>query len=208
MNLESYFFVFDQAVPSSVCDDIVAYGNSKNEQMAVTGDFDTKQGALNEKDISKLYKTRNSSICWLNDPWISKEVLPYINLANKEANWNFEVSLTEDFQFTKYAEQQHYTWHADAFNKPSNKVKSPFFGTIRKLSATLSLVDGNEYEGGDLEFDLRNNGDGSPNIQKVLNTRNKGSLVVFPSFVYHRVTPVTKGTRYSLVVWCSGNPYK
>ena len=40
MNLESYFFVFDQAVPSSICDDIVAYGNSKNEQMAVTGDFD------------------------------------------------------------------------------------------------------------------------------------------------------------------------
>jgi PKHD-type hydroxylase len=96
----------------------------------------------------------------------------------------------------------------DSFSAPSNKTRSEFFGTVRKLSATISLVDGDTYEGGDLEFDLRNSSDGSAVIRKSDITRKKGSIIVFPSFLYHRVTPVFKGTRYSLVVWCSGEPFK
>ena len=70
------------------------------------------------------------------------------------------------------------------------------------------MADGNSYEGGDLEFDMRNNGDSTSNIQRPEIVRNKGTIVVFPSFVWHRVTPVTKGTRYSLVVWNLGLPFR
>ena len=206
MNLESYFFVFDSALPSRICDDIVDFGNYQTEQRALTGDF--AQQPQDEKDISKLYKVRNSSVAWLSEPWIMREVLPYITLANKEANWNFDIHLTEQCQFTKYSETQHYTWHMDSFSSPSNRTRSEFFGTVRKLSATISLVDGDTYEGGDLEFDLRNSSDGSAVIRKSDITRKKGAIIVFPSFLYHRVTPVFKGTRYSLVVWCSGEPFK
>ena len=72
----------------------------------------------------------------------------------------------------------------------------------------MSLADGNEYEGGDLEFDLRNRGDSQSVIQTSKEARVKGSVIVFPSFVWHRVAPVTKGTRYSLVIWNLGFPFK
>jgi PKHD-type hydroxylase len=77
---------------------------------------------------------------------------------------------------------------------------------------TCQLRDGSEYEGGELEFDFRNYDpnmrDESKHIKKIKQILPKGSIVVFPSFVWHRVKPVTKGTRYSLVMWSLGYPYK
>ena len=80
-----------------------------------------------------------------------------------------------------------------------------YHGLTRKLSMTLTLNDGDEYEGGDLQFN-RN----SPNDKELLqneHARKKGTITVFPSFVYHIVTPVKKGTRYSLVAWVLGKPF-
>ena len=73
---------------------------------------------------------------------------------------------------------------------------------------TINLSDPSEYEGGNLEFDYRNRTDRSDCIVPCKQIMPKGSIALFPSFVFHRVTPVTKGTRYSLVVWNSGSPYK
>ena len=82
-------------------------------------------------------------------------------------------------------------------------------GKIRKLSATVSLSDSKEYSGGDLEFDFRNiNPDKGHNRKICKEIKPKGSIVVFPSHVWHRVTPVTKGTRYSLVIWNLGYPFR
>jgi predicted 2-oxoglutarate/Fe(II)-dependent dioxygenase YbiX len=58
------------------------------------------------------------------------------------------------------------------------------------------------------EFDFRNNTSGKPNLRKCKEILPKGSICVFPSFVWHRVTPVTSGTRYSLVIWNIGHPFK
>ena len=69
------------------------------------------------------------------------------------------------------------------------------------------MTDGSEYEGGELEFDFLNKGRGS-NIRVCKEVKTKGSLVVFPSFLWHRVTPVIRGTRYSLVIWSTGEPYR
>ena len=205
MNLENYFYVFSGALPSRLCDDLINYGEQKTKLTAITGDFikepETKQ------DFAKLYKTRNSSVCWLNEPWIYNSIMPFVFQANKQAGWNFEISQFESCQWTKYAEQQHYTWHQDSFKKPTNQPGSPFHGLTRKISVTVSLADGDTYEGGDLEFDLRNNGDSSPNIITSQDARKKGSIIVFPSFIWHRVAPVIKGTRYSLVIWSCGRPF-
>jgi len=201
MNLKNYWYLFENALPSRTCDDIIKYGQQQSEQIAVTGDFTTGD------DISKLYKTRNSSIVWMSDHWIYKAVQPYIHEANRLAGWNFEWSVSEACQFTKYSTNQHYTWHQDSWANPYNKPRTNQDGLIRKLSVTVSLCDGETYEGGDLEFDLRNRNDGNSVIVTSQSARVKGSITVFPSFVWHRVTPVTKGTRYSLVIWNLGNPF-
>ena len=207
MNLQNHWYVFQGAIPARICDDIIAYGEQQSEETALTGDYD---GAVptDQKDVSKLYKTRNSSIVWMNDQWIYREVQPYIHQANKEAGWNFDWHHSESCQFTKYRESQHYDWHQDSWNKPYNKPREISDGLIRKLSVTVSLADGDEYEGGDLEFNLRNKNEDTSVIQRSKEARVKGSVIVFPSFVWHRVAPVTKGTRYSLVIWNLGFPFK
>ena len=83
------------------------------------------------------------------------------------------------------------------------------YGKIRKLSVTVSLSDPSEYKGGELEFDFRNlDPDKKRNVRKCKEILPKGSIVIFPSFCWHRVCPVKSGTRYSLVVWNLGRPYK
>jgi PKHD-type hydroxylase len=79
-------------------------------------------------------------------------------------------------------------------------------GKIRKLSVTVSLSDPNDYVGGNLKFDL---GPHRPDrYHECEEIRPRGSIIVFPSHVYHQVTPVTSGTRYSLVNWSLGKPWK
>ena len=79
-------------------------------------------------------------------------------------------------------------------------------GKIRKLSMTICLSDEKDYKGGEFEFQPRF--EENPNhIVECKEVRQKGSIVVFPSFIWHRVKPVTEGTRYSLVVWNLGKPF-
>ena len=145
---------------------------------------------------------------WLNDTWIYKEIHPFVHEANKRAGWNFEWDRSESCQFTKYKLNQYYDWHSDSWPKPYQK-EGLENGKIRKLSMTCQLTDGSEYTGGELEFDFRNlDPDKKPNIRKCKEILPKGSLVVFPGFVWHRVCPVKKGSRHSLVIWNLGWPYK
>ena len=204
MNLRNYYWWFDSVIPSQVCDDIIKYGTSKESKLAITGDFNDIE-KLTEKDENKLKKHRNSSVSFLTEPWIFKEIYPYVTVANQNAGWNFELSNTESCQFTKYGLGQHYGWHCDSWKVP---YKEPPWrkGLIRKLSMTLCLNDATEYEGGELEFDFKDKTKTDPIVCEQI--KKKGSIIVFPSFVWHRVKPVTKGTRYSLVAWNLGNPFK
>lgn len=205
MNLENYFYVVSEGLPSRLCDDLINYGEQKTQEIARTGD--ESEVPKSKQDFARLYKTRNSSVCWLNEPWIYNAIIPFVNQANQQAGWNFEYTQSEACQWTKYGETQHYTWHVDQFKKPIDKPGDPFHGLIRKLSVTVSLAEGDTYEGGDLEFDLRNNGDSTSNIITSQEARKKGSIIIFPSFIWHRVAPVLKGTRYSLVIWNCGKPF-
>ena len=204
MNLENNCCVLQEVLSHKFCNDVVRFGEEQNQQLALTGDMG--QAPNNELDLKKLYKTRNSSVAWLDEPWIWRQIQPYILDANKKAGWNFQLDYSEDAQWTKYSKQQHYTWHVDSFKRPFSNPRDKSYGLIRKLSCTISLEDGDTYEGGDLEILVH---DGEISKKLILNeARKKGTITVFPAFVLHRVTPVTEGTRYSLVVWTLGQPFK
>jgi PKHD-type hydroxylase len=210
MNLFNYYWYFKSALTPRFCDDVIEYAKSKKEVMARTGGYGDKE--LNKEDIKNLQKKRKSDLVWMSDNWIYRELHPYVHQANKLAGWNFQWDKSEECQFTKYKINQYYDWHCDSWKKPYDKPNTLDHGKIRKLSMTCQLTDGSEYKGGELEFDFRNYDphmrDESKHKIQCKEILPKGSIIVFPSFVWHRVKPVTKGTRYSLVVWNLGYPFK
>ena len=73
---------------------------------------------------------------------------------------------------------------------------------------TLNLTDPKEYDGGKLKFDLSKTHDSGIDIMEIEEINRKGSIVFFPSFMSHTITPITRGTRYSLVLWVLGQPWR
>jgi PKHD-type hydroxylase len=206
MNLQNYYWYYRKAVPEHICDKIVKYGLQIKEQMAVTGGFRNEK--LNKQQVKDLKKKRDSNIVWIAENWVYKEIHPFIRQANINAGWNFQWDWSESCQFTKYDKGQYYDWHCDSWERAYDKPGTASHGKTRKLSVTLSLSDEKDYKGGELEFDFRNlDPDKKRNTGICKEIKPKGSLVVFPSFVWHRVRPVKKGSRYSLVIWNLGRPF-
>jgi len=165
----------------------------KVEDLADTHPY-TKGTIIGNDEI--VESVRKSKIKWLypNDDsqWLYDKIINMVVEANKTM-WNFNLySVIDSIQYTVYSEGGgHYDWHMDI---------GPGSISHRKVSVTIQLSDPSEYEGGDLELWY---GGGVIQIPK-----NKGLTVIFPSFSMHRVTPITKGTRKSLVLWLGGEHYK
>ena len=212
MNLIHHYYYFKSALSPRFCDELIKYGMAQQEQLALTGNLSEKKNkgnSLTKEEINDLKKKRDSNVVWLNDRWIYNEVQPFIHEANKLAGWNFEWDWSESCQFTKYKLNQFYDWHCDSWEAPYNEPNDlNRHGKIRKLSVTCSLSDPKDYEGGELEFDFRNTDPDKTSTRKCAEISERGSIVVFPSHVWHRVKPVTKGIRYSLVIWNLGYPFK
>ena len=211
MNLSNYFWYFKSALTPKFCDEVIKYGLSQKETLARTGGYGDKE--LSKEDVKNIQRKRRSDLVWFNDPWIYKEIYPFVHKANKNAGWYFEWDRSESCQFTKYKQGQYYDWHCDSWDKVyKRKQGHPEEGKIRKLSMTCQLTDGSEYSGGELEFDFRNYDphmrDEVKHLRKATEILPKGSIIVFPSFLWHRVKPITRGTRYSLVLWHLGYPFK
>ena len=194
MFLKNYYYYFKEALTSEFCDKIIQHGKTQVLEEAKIAD---------EKQ-----KARNSSVAWLQDLWLYETIEPFIQQANVQAGWNYDWIASESCQFTIYKETQYYHWHQDSHSEPYNRPGSGEDGMIRKLSVTISLEDSDNYEGGDLEFCINHPEKERAEILSAKEARKKGSIIVFPSFVWHRVTPVTKGTRYSLVIWSVGPSFK
>lgn len=157
---------------------------------------DLQPGEIGAADDNVVTEIRQSEIGWIEfqegTQWIFDRLAQYAIEANEEMNWNFNLmGFGDEMQYTKYygTNKGHYSWHGDIGPMVSH----------RKISMVLQLTDPTEYEGGDLEISI-----GSI-ILKV--PRKKNSLTIFPSFVLHRVLPVTSGERRSLVSWISGQNY-
>jgi|TARA_B110000438_G_C15592532_1_gene554513 PKHD-type hydroxylase len=209
MKLKNSYWYFTSAIKESLCDDIVSHAKKLKSRTASIDGID--ESKLTKEKTIDLKKTRDSNIVWMNDSWIYELIIPYIDQANVNAEWNFDWDFLEECQFTTYKKDQHYDWHIDSFDEPYNKPNNlKEHGKIRKLSVTLNLSNPEEYTGGELEFYLNN---GSPNgresdRQICREILPKGSMVVFPSHVWHRVKPITSGERRSLVIWNLGYPFK
>lgn len=172
---------------------------------------------------------RDSEVSWISDQWLYDIIHPFLRTANERAGWRYEWDYSEAFQFTKYHKGGFYGWHADGDSCNLGKYKryipgvSPtkkdgampkgytdnvgMIGKIRKLSMTINLNEPGEYDGGNLKFDFGPHAAGK-RFHEVEEIRPQGSIIVFPSYTYHQVTPVTRGTRYSLVLWSLGQPFK
>jgi PKHD-type hydroxylase len=156
----------------------------------------TEQGG---QDKGENLDARSSSIKWIpfseNTKWIYDKIGAMAYEANKEM-YSFDLNfMPEQIQYTEYygTKKGHYDWHMD--------IGAQGFMPFRKLSVTVQLSGPDEYEGGDLQFWT---GGQAP----LTGPKGKGNVVIFPSFMLHRVTPVTSGTRKSFVLWLGGGHYK
>ena len=157
-----------------------------------------KSAAWEKQEIAKVKnkksgvdpKIRKTDIVWESPSSVVGCIADkYIRSANISGGWNYELTNTENIQIGKYYHGGFYGWHAD---------ESALQDEPRKLSFSLLLNDCSEFEGG--KFELKGHKE-----QPVL---EQGSIIVFPSSLVHRVTPVTSGERYSAVTWMHGPNFK
>lgn len=139
---------------------------------------------------------RKSKVAWINQNQRTSWLYDRMAFIARHLNGQFfDLDLygfVEDFQYTVYGEGgDHYTWHMD---KGSNN------GSPRKLSLIVQLSDPSEYDGGDLQIWTGTN---PVNLEK-----KRGIVHAFPSYVMHRVTPVTRGVRKTLVIWVAGPKFR
>jgi len=173
------YYRFIDAIPNTKIDNLRSILAQKELQDAQIG-----EGAV---DATK----RRTKICWLlkTDEFVEiyKIFFELITKCNTEF-YQFKLNeIAEHIQYTVYNSEDlgHYDWHVDMGSNKAN----------RKLSLVCQLSDPSEYEGGELQI---NTG------KVVVAEKSKGTVILFPSYLLHRVTPVTKGTRRSLVLWIEG----
>lgn len=182
--MRSLWQLWDSGIPEEKIDSLVEFASQLPEQTATTFGSTTAPPP----------EVRSSTVRWINNEDVRDTLWHFVNEANIEA-LGVEVMNRAEMQYTEYHAEAngHYGWHNDV-NWTSPKLID------RKLSLTVQLSDPADYEGGDFEFR------DAPMPPATL--KKKGAVLVFPSHLYHRVTPVTMGTRLSLVAWFYGPKWR
>ncbi len=151
-----------------------------------------EQAGVGSGEINDIRKT---NIAFVNDIEINNMLWNLAHTVNKHS-FGFEIESPPTIQYTVYEKGDHYDWHMDTHWANQESLYD------RKISIIIQLTDYEDYNGGELELDV-SSWDGTKEFCK-----QKGSILVFPSFLRHRVTPVTKGTRKSLVAWVEGRCFR
>ena len=169
------------------CRQIIECGRRQKPQQAQVG--------MNKPGGGTDTKKRVTTISWIpfkEMDHMYRDLDKFIQAANLN-HFGFEdVRVTENAQFTEYPVGGFYDWHMDC---DTNMAHEP---PVRKISMTLLLNNPSEFEGGHLEI-------GAPGRFVEL---KQGHAICFASFINHRVQPVTRGMRQSLVVWFGGKPFR
>jgi len=171
------------------CQMIVDAGHQQQPEKALVG---------GDKGGEHDTKKRVTTISWIpfaKMPQMYKTIENQLSIVNLN-HFGFDgVTLTEPAQFTEYPKGGFYDWHMD-LNAFGQEGQNP----IRKISMTLLLSDPKDFTGGDLMFS--DMGDNEPLALK------QGQAIFFASFLRHKVAPVKKGIRRSMVMWFGGPPLK
>jgi len=169
------------------CEMVIQAGHKQKPQVAQVG-MNKPRGRVDTKK-------RTTTISWIPFKEM-KEMYSQIDATMQATNLNhfgFEnMKITEPAQFTEYPKGGFYDWHMDL------DVNGQHEPPVRKISMTILLSDPSTFKGGNLEFMEKNK---VPELKQ-------GQAIFFASFIRHRVAPVTKGMRRSLVMWFGGTPFK
>lgn len=182
INYSNYYYFTNVFTPVELLDLNLLGEKTKKEKGGVT-------------DEGKISDTRISEIGWImanpESMWLFNKLTTLVFEGN-DAMWNFDLlGYNDSLQYTTYyGGGGHYDWHTDVGPGMAN----------RKISVVVQLSDPSEYTGGVLNL---NGGNGIIECPKEKNT-----VIIFPSFVLHRVTPVLTGIRKSLVTWIAGPPLR
>jgi PKHD-type hydroxylase len=175
------------------CDRIIALGSSLDVSGAQVGARDV--------EVDEVLETRRSKTAWIvydeSTAWIYDKLGAVAARANRI--YGFDLSgFTEDIQFTVYDEPDaFFDWHQDGL---AGEVAA------RKLSMVLQLSEPDDYAGARLElFPIAHDGIDTDWSERA---HRRGTVIVFPAFEHHRVTPLLDGTRHSLVCWIGGPPFR
>ena len=185
---EHAFTTWRNAFTSEELTRIIDYCDALPKEPAVVN-ADTQNPEIRTSEISWIKQNQDTE--WIYDK------LSYVIRNLNGQFYNFDMyGFTEDMQYTVYDSSVtgHYTWHQD-YGAGVDGSLPP-----RKLSLVLQLSDPSEYEGGDLEI--------LSSAQPSTVDKAKGLIAVFPSFMLHRVSPVTKGIRKTIVIWATGPSFK
>ena len=169
------------------CRQIIASGRAQKPQEAQVGTNKPGGGTNTKKRVTTI-----SWIPFQEMGHMYQDLNKFIQQANQNHFGFGDIRVTENAQFTEYPEGGFYDWHMDC---DVNMEHQP---PVRKISMTLLLNDPSEFEGGDLEIM-------APGKYAEL---KQGHAICFASFLNHRVNPVTRGMRQSLVVWFGGKAFR
>lgn len=191
----TYFSWFSQKIfDDGECDKIIEYVNSLGESRRVKG---TTLGDTLGAGVVSGRVWRKSTLVFLPKTpslmWVYKRIGEFIKEMN-DTHYHFDLyGMMEDLQYGEYdsSYEGFYDWHMDLGKGHINK---------RKISISIQLSHKEEYEGGELQFQIGRSIETAP--------QERGTGIVFPSFFCHKVSPVTKGIRKSLVLWISGPTFK
>ena len=195
------FQLFPRAIRPEICDAIVKDCASKDLKLATVLNPDDSVG---DRDDPSVRKTLVYFVPPDRDNKANNIAWHFIKEANRIL-FNYDITHFQPTQFAKYKDGGFYDWHIDASYQ--DEIQSR-----RKLSLSFILTDPDEFEGGELQFFNGNRplGDKNEDDEKVIKNdlKAKGTVVVFDSRDFHRVTPVTSGVRYSIVCWAVGPNFK
>ena len=205
------WFYFTDGLDKKTCNKIKNSAKGKwmgSEVNTKKGERTVEERINGEKPIPGIdKKSRIRDVVWTKDQWIYDTIWPYMQGANERAGWKYDIRAAEQMQITRYKKGGFYYFHKDgksdhlsAYDLPDNEF---MHGHVRKLSMTVLL--NSNYEGGEFQFATLREEECSVDTPEFNKT---GMIIVFPSDMEHRVAPVTKGIRYSLVVWFLGPPFR
>lgn len=179
------WWYWDSVIPKKICTDAIKEAEKSGFKSGkIGGSLGDIEGTVNEE-------IRKNDVVWLPRMHVLECILShYAREANVSMGWDLDLSIVSDrVQIARYEDSEHYSFHNDILRFEN--------GLERKMTAIMQLSAPEDYEGGELEV-----------MNEVVDHKMQGSIIVFPSFQFHRVKPVTKGVRYSAVCWISGPKFK